>query len=521
MSKKIFHKFFLSIFVTSLITITLSFCSRSEPKIIPSPYERAMEAQAAADELPADDPARFEWNLKLPSLAESFSRYFLFGNIWSNQNRMTAFNTNDAFIHHFNSVTAENDHKVSSIANNQGTWNFNNADRIVNWADTNNIAMVGHTLVWHSQSPAWLTTVRGSTEPLTRSEAIENMETHIRNVAGRYAGRFYSWDVLNEAIWGAGEMEWRTTPDWKSHLRSAGRGLDAQNQSQWYDAFANGAVGDECGSDYIYYAFRFARIYDPFAILYYNDYNDQVPGKREAIAQMVIQINERWTDDPLYDGRLLIEGIGMQAHYSITGWMTEPAHVRTAIQLYASTGARISITEWDLTIGGNRENPPTATPALFETQAARFGVLMGIYLEFSDFIERVSFWGKTDIQSWISWGHPLLFDRNYQAKPGYFSILEALESAPPPNISVPVITTDGVYNAFLNGHYAFQLQASQNNFAPILWTITEGTLPPGLRLIGRTGVILGMPAAAGVYTFTAEAANALGSSRQSFTLTVQ
>jgi len=469
----------------------------------------------------SDEPIIPEWDLTLMSLADAFSGYFHIGNLWSNATTMDGFNTMEGFLHHFNSATAENNHKVGSIAPHADPsgWNFAVADHIVDWAEENGLAMVGHTLVWHSQSPPWLTTRPDSgNQPLTRAEAIANMELYIRTVAGRYAGRMYSWDVVNESIWGASADTWRGNPDWRAYMRRAGSGLDAGNQSQWYNAFANGAEGDECGSDYIYYAFRFARMYDPFAILYYNDYNDHAPGKRDAIAAMVMDINERWRGDPLYDGRLLIEGIGMQAHYSISGWMSDPVHVRTAIELYAATGARISITEWDLTLGGSRTHPPTPTEALFQAQGERFGLLMGYFLEFSDFIARVTFWGKADHQSWISWGHPLLFDADFRPKPAYFALLVALKNAQPPTLSAPVINPASLPSARVNQPYAYQLTAAQSNFAPVRWHVTSGQLPPGLRLVAATGVILGTPTASGRYTFTVTASNAAGSDSREFTM---
>jgi len=463
-----------------------------------------------------------EWDLTAQSLAEAFEQYFLFGNIWSNAATMNAFNTTDGFLHHFNAVTAENNHKVDSIAPNPNTWNFGIADQIVNWAEDNDLAMVGHTLVWHSQSPPWLTTVPGTTTPLTRAQAIENMHLYISTVAGRYAGRIFSWDVLNEVIAGTSHQPgWNNNPNWRAHMRSAGNGLNATNQSQWYNAFANGATGDECGSDFVFYAFRFARIYDPFAILYYNDYNEHVPGKRDAIAAMIVDINTRWTQDPLYDGRLLIEGMGMQSHYGLTGWMTDPQHVRDALELYISTGVRIGITEMDIVIGGSSGSPATPTPALFQAQAARYGLLFSWYLEFSDYIERVSLWGKADHQSWINWGHPLPFDANFRTKPAFYAILDALNNAPAPNISVPVVTTNVIPNAEVGEHFAYQLAASQNNFAPTLWTVTSGQLPAGLRLIAATGVILGTPTQGGVFTFTVAATNAAGAGTRTFTVYVR
>jgi len=470
----------------------------------------------------ADEPSIPEWDLGLPSLAESFSGHFRFGNIWSTASRMNAFNTEMGFLHHFNAVTAENNHKVDSIAPQRGIWNFATADAIVDWAEDNELAMIGHTLVWHSQSPTWLTTVPNTdNQPLTRAEAIENMHLYISTVASRYAGRIYSWDVVNEAIWGADATTWRANPDWREHMRSAGRGLNASNQSQWFDAFANGAEGDEHGSDYIFYAFRFARIYDPFAILYYNDYNDHVPGKRDAIAQMVVGINERWRQDPLYDGRLLIEGIGMQAHYSIRGWMTHPRYVRSAIELYITTGARISITEWDITVGGSRENPAVLTDALLTDQAERFGLLMDWYLEFSDYIARVSLWGLADHQSWISWGYPLIFDDRFQPKPAYFALLESLENADPPNISVPTVTTDMLPEGQAGILYGYQFRMTQSNHAPVTWHVASGDLPQGLRLVAATGALIGTPAETGTFEFVITASNTKGYASQPMVIIIR
>ncbi|MCL2189709.1 MAG: endo-1,4-beta-xylanase [Defluviitaleaceae bacterium] len=472
-----------------------------------------------------------EWDLQLASLAQAFEQHFLLGNIWNTAARMDSFNTTEAFFHHFNAVTAENNHKVDQIAPNPNTWNFATADLIVDWAEDNDLAMIGHTLVWHSQSPPWLTTVAGSDEPLTRAQAIENMHNYIRTVAGRYAGRMFAWDVVNEAVWGVNQNTWDADPNWRNHMRSAGRGLTTHNQSQWYNAFANGATGDECGSDYIFYAFRFARIYDPFAILYYNDYNDHVPGKRDAIAQMVIQINERWTQDPLYDGRLLIEGIGMQAHYYISGWMSEPHHVRTAIELYITTGARLSITEWDITIAGSRDNPITPTDIQLERQADRFGLLMSWYLEFSDYIERVSLWGMADHWSWRSFSAPLLFDENFQPKPAFFALHEALENAAPPNVSSLIIATEALPAATRDQWYAYQFTAfaldvyeqtgRHNNFVPKTWHVMQGALPEGLRLNARTGVIHGTPTEAGTFTFWVAVNHGAGGTAEEFTLTVR
>ncbi|MCL2406215.1 MAG: putative Ig domain-containing protein, partial [Defluviitaleaceae bacterium] len=145
---------------------------------------------------------------------------------------------------------------------------------------------------------------------------------------------------------------------------------------------------------------------------------------------------------------------------------------------------------------------------------------MSWYLEFADYIERVSVWGLADHHSWISWGYPVLFDTNFHTKPAYYALLDALAQAHAPNISVPVITTSDIGGGNVGGHFAFQLRATQDNFAPMLWSIQDGALPPGLRLVSRTGTILGTPTQAGSFTFTVAAGNALGQSQQTFTVII-
>ncbi|MCL2840507.1 MAG: endo-1,4-beta-xylanase [Defluviitaleaceae bacterium] len=369
-----------------------------------------------------------EWDLSLPSLAEVFADYFMVGNIWSSNIQMNIGNTNDFFLHHFNAVTAENHHKPDFIAGagtdptDPSTWNFSTQDAIVDWAEENNLAMIGHTLIWHSQSPAWLTNISGTTDVLTRAEAMENMHMYIRTVAGRYAGRMQAWDVLNEAISSSvGEF----SGDWRNHIR-----LEvADHQPRWYEAFANGAdtAAGEAGYDFIFYAFYFARQYDPYATLFYNDYNEEQPGKREAIAQMVEYMNDRWRNHPSYDGRLLIEGIGLQSHHHLDQWATNFDNIRPAIERFAQTGAVLAITELDITIGTQGNPSIPLLPEQEARQAEYFARVFEYFVEFSDYIERVTFWGKADTQSWRAWGSPLIFNGDFEAKDAFHAILATVE----------------------------------------------------------------------------------------------
>ncbi|MCL2387405.1 MAG: endo-1,4-beta-xylanase [Defluviitaleaceae bacterium] len=470
-----------------------------------------------------------DWDLTLPSLAEAFNEYFLFGNIWSNHGQMGDPVTVEKYRHHYNTITASNLHKVDAVlgaAPNAWNWNWDTADHIVAFAEESDMKMVWHNLIWHTQSRSWLTTHAGTIEPITRAEAIENMHQFISTVAGRYSGRIFAYDVVNEAIHAT---NWPMTLDWTQNMRRTGNGLEDDNltRTRWYDAFANGAVGDECGSDYIFYAFRFARIYDPFAVLYYNDYNEFERNKREAIAAMVESVNERWRNDPLYDGRLLIEGIGMQGHYNLRGWPNTTGLVRAAIQRFAETGARISITELNVYLeGGGIVPTDDRLPELFEEQAVRYSQIFNYFLRYSDNIERVTFFIWQDLPAqqgaWRRWPHsqhPALFDLNRQAKPAFFAVLDALENHTP-NISLPFVTEE-VRHGNHPERFGIQFLAEQSNFAPITWSI-DGEIPIGLELIPSTGVLMGYLANVdnGEYTFTITAENALGSGSREFTLTV-
>ena len=409
------------------------------------PWERDSEdVVEEPEEEVVSEPTPPGWDLSVPSLAQAFEPYFMFGNIYSTTAAMDLHNTREMFLRQFNAVTAENWHKPYNMAPRGFTrpdasqYDFTRADAIVNWAVENDITLIGHVLVWHSQSSDWLFSSAPGV-PLTRAEARDNMEFHIRTLAEHFTaqgtiGAFHSWDVVNEAIasdggrWGGSASDWHAG-DWRTQMRE---------DSPWFMAYANGydPEAGEHPSDFIYDAFVFARRYFPYSILYYNDYNEEVPAKRNAIAQMVEQLNQRWAhdtennpeavpEDMEYTGRMLIEGIGMQSHYHLDQHRTNLDNVRPAIERFIATGARLSITELDITVG--LQNRPLDAPldeANQVRQAQAFVRLFGYYLEFADYIERVTVWGMADHQSWRAWGHPTLFDSNFHAKEVFFALHE-------------------------------------------------------------------------------------------------
>jgi len=355
------------------------------------------------------------WYMNVPSLHELFSDYFPIGNIME-PGVLNDADTVEMFLHHYNSVTAENAMKPANIAPSRGVWNLSGPERLVDWAIENNIHIHGHTLVWHSQSAPWLTEDENG-EPISRAEARSNMEYFISHYVGHFAGRVTTWDVVNEAFTDSVSNNTLGSA-WRNNLRS---------DSPWYIAYSidMDENAEECPSDYIYDAFVFTRLTDPNAILFYNDFNEESPGKREVIASMTEELNERWLTDPRNDDpeRLLIEGLGMQAHYW-TEWL-DPNDVRDTIVRFAETGARVAITELDIPIGrwnafGDR------TEESLEHQAELFGALFNIFMAHSDYIDSVTLWGRADHQSWRAQGFPLLFDGRLEPKPAFWSIVEVI-----------------------------------------------------------------------------------------------
>ncbi|MCL1999114.1 MAG: endo-1,4-beta-xylanase [Turicibacter sp.] len=346
-------------------------------------------------------------------LRELFKDYFKIGNILSPKDLADSALMSE-FTKHYNAFTAENNMKPMYIGVSEDEFDFKWADMLVEWAEKAGVTAIGHTLVWHGQSAPWLN-MGADGAPLPRAKAMANMEKFIKGYVSRYSGRIYSWDVVNEAF----KDDREYTGDWRDGLRKLETNPKAT--APWYLAFENGAdkAKGESGADYIFYAFYFARKYDSKAVLYYNDYNEEVPVKRAQIADMVESVNELWKSHADYDGRLLIEGIGMQGHCNHN---TNLADVKESVDRFARTGARISITELDVTFGAHDNPAVPLTAEQAEQQAAMYVELFKIYLDYSKYIERVTFWGMNDERSWRAWGSPTLFDGAFAEKVAYREI---------------------------------------------------------------------------------------------------
>ncbi|MCL2427140.1 MAG: endo-1,4-beta-xylanase [Oscillospiraceae bacterium] len=485
-------------------------------------------------------PAPPEWDLTLPSLAELFAPFFPMGNIYSTHALMDNFDTRDAFVHHFNMITAENAHKPDHIAGpgarrtvpTPEEFNFEGPDRITRWAIENDIALVGHAFVWHGQSPDWLFRNEAG-GPLPRAEARDRMEFYIRTLSEHFTdegilGSFYRWDVVNEAF---SSSVGAFSGNWRNHMRTG---------SPWYQAFANtnygGLAEGEYATDFIWYAFYFARKYFPYSILYYNDYNEHQPGKAASIAQMVEYTNEKWRNHPSYDGRLLIEAIGMQSHFHAESPWLNMDQIRPAIERFIQTGAMVSATELDITLGDHGTPAiPVLSPAQLQIHANAYERVFRYYLELADYISRVSIWGMNDANSWRSSGHPTLFDGRLEAKPAFHAIVDLVQGWEAREVAAPTVIAptldpidlgervfaqiglDRVLGVTTEGSTAGGVRRCN---APVWFEVVDGNLPPGVVLHSRTGVLEGTPTAEGIFTFTVEARNYGGKTNQELTIVV-
>ncbi|WP_111642325.1 endo-1,4-beta-xylanase [Marinimicrobium alkaliphilum] len=349
------------------------------------------------------------------TLKGAYHEAFLFGTavnpaITSGEDQIA----HDLTVKHFNSITVENVMKTEEINPEYGVYNFGPADEFVEFGERHGMQIVGHTLVWHNQTPEWFFQDEDG-EALTPAAQAERMRRHIEVVAGRYAGRVHAWDVVNEVI--ADDGSYRPTT--------------------WVNAIGS-------GDEMVRLAFKYAEEYAPDTELYYNDFNAWRPEKRDGIVRMVKM---------LQDHGIRIDGIGIQGHWGMNYPKTE--YIEAAIEAYAELGVKVMITEMDvdvlpLTREGqiigtgmlhpqfqNEEfmdyyNPwPDGLPADVEQQLAdRWAELFEIFYRYQDVIDRVAVWGVTDDMSWKNdypvenrTNYPLLFNRDGSAKTAVEAIL--------------------------------------------------------------------------------------------------
>jgi len=357
-----------------------------------------------------NDPITEEatWEEARP-LKDIYQNQFLMGNIISPSdlnNNATATTRFNYLKRHYNTLTAENHMKPSNIAPSSrpadDNWNYRwtNADNIVKAAQDAGMNVVGHTLIWHEQTPTWLTKDKDG-NLLDSDIALSNLKKYVREVAEHFKGKVIAWDVVNEAMkqdnWNSGNAangNWTT-----SCLRD----------SPWYTAI---------GAEYIEEAFLAARKADPDAKLYYNDYNLNNAAKAQAVYNMVNDINTKYPD---VEGRPLIDGIGMQSHHHVN---TVPSTVDTSIKLFASLGVEVAISELDIIAAGSLlAGSPSWNEEAADKQAKQYAEMFKIFKNNAANISRVTFWGIDDNSSWRRTSYPTLLDKDYNLKPAFYAVM--------------------------------------------------------------------------------------------------
>lgn len=343
-----------------------------------------------------------------PTLKDAFANKFYIGTAMNAEQIMgTDSATVEVIKKNFNAIVAENCMKSGPIQPEEGKFDFELADKFVEFGEKNNMYITGHTLIWHSQAPRWFFTDSLGND-VTPEVLTERMKTHIFTVMGRYKGKIKGWDVVNEAVEDDGSYR----------------------NSKFYQIL---------GEDFIKLAFQFAHEADPEAELYYNDYSMAIPTKRDGVVAMVKKLQEQGVK---------IDGIGMQGHVSIDGPSIE--EFEKSIEAYAALGVKVMITELDMTVlkmpdpsvgaevSASFEykqelNPyvdglPDSINTIYEQRYLDF---FKLFLKHQDKISRVTLWGVNDANSWKNdWpifgrtDYCLLFDRQNQPKPVVAKIIE-------------------------------------------------------------------------------------------------
>ena len=326
-------------------------------------------------------------------LKDDYKDYFMIG-VAVNQRNVTDAEQQAMIRREFNSMTAENDMKPEPTEPEEGQFNWDNADRIADFARRNGIKLRGHCLMWHSQIGKWM-----MGDHPTKEVFYQRMRRHINAVVERYKDVVYCWDVVNEAI----------TDD--------ATAADPYRQSPMYRL---------CGDEFIARAFRYAREADPKALLFYNDYNECDPVKSRRIYNMVKKMKQQGVP---------IDGIGMQGHYNIYG-PTEQ-EVDNALTLYKQIVKHIHVTELDIRtneeMGGalrfSREGV-NVTDSVKQHLADQYARVFRVFRKHKDVIDCVTFWNLGDRDSWLgAANYPLPFDTEYQPKLAYTYIKDMKDPA--------------------------------------------------------------------------------------------
>ena len=302
-------------------------------------------------------------------------------------------------LQQFNSLTPENAMKMEPIHPKENEYFWTHADSIAAFAQRNKLKLRGHTLCWHNQTPGWLF-VNAEGKSVSKEVLLQRLKDHITTVVSRYKGKVYAWDVVNEAI----------SDSKDEYLRN----------SDWFKI---------CGEEYIAKAFQWAHEADPNALLFYNDYNEIDPVKREKICRLVKRLK---------DAGVPIHGVGLQGHWAIN----EPSRQQldSTLRRFAELGLKIQITVLDISVypkeHNARERKPDDSNMVFSPEKEKkqmevYKMCFDLFRKHQSVISSVTFWNISDRHSWLDnfpvrdrKDYPLLFDKNLKPKKAYWEVVK-------------------------------------------------------------------------------------------------
>jgi endo-1,4-beta-xylanase len=345
------------------------------------------------------------------SLKEVFKNKFLIGAALNVSQSSGKDELGDAIvIREFNTISPENIMKWGSIHPKPESYSFTEADKYVEFGEKNNMFIIGHTLVWHAQTPRWVFEDKDG-KPETREMLLKKMKEHIQTVVGHYKGRVKGWDVVNEAL------------DEDGSLR----------KSQWLKII---------GEDFIEKAFQYAHEADPNAELYYNDYSIENEPKLNGVIKIIKDLQSKG---------IKISAVGIQGHYLLND--PSPSKIENCILKISSTGVPVQFTELDVNVLPTPFNNPGADITLKADYQEKYNPyvsgmpdsvqqklskyyqdIFSVFVKQEKNIKRITFWGVTDNNSWLNnWpirgrtNYPLLFDRQGNKKPAYDAVIQTVK----------------------------------------------------------------------------------------------
>jgi endo-1,4-beta-xylanase len=329
-------------------------------------------------------------------LKDYYKNYFTMGVAVSPQ----ALKTDEAglILQQFSSLTPENAMKMQPIHPKEKEYYWRDADSIVAFAQQHSMKLRGHCLVWHNQAPDWMFKEDGKT--VSKELLLKRMKDHITKVVSRYKGKIYAWDVVNEAI--------SDKPD--EYLRP----------SVWYQV---------CGEEFIAKAFEYAHEADPGALLFYNDYNEISPVKREKIIRLIKSLQARG---------IPVHGVGLQAHWAVN----EPSEeqLEKTLHDFSALGLNMQITELDISVYPKEHNAREQKAEDMDTnftaekeaqQVAVYKYCFELFRKYRKSISAITFWNVSERYSWLDnfpvknrKDYPLLFDSNLQPKKAFWEVVK-------------------------------------------------------------------------------------------------